>query len=446
MELVYRIRAERLDRHGRATVTADVHWAGQRLQQLSTGVKVAPTNWQPTKDRKVNTREAGANGKNVLLADFAKKITKVFTQALEQERTEAQVTAGELKAAIAPPPAAAADAPAAPQPTDQLLSVLHQRWQEENAGLNRNSLRRYDQVVGHLKRFRPELRLGQLTRKVVAEYQVHTQRAGVADSSFGTHVKWLREAHRTAGLNPPRWLTHKAPESRPISLTQEEFQRLVAHEFRPSQKHLAEERDVFVLQTLLLLRDSDVRRLRPGYVRELTLLVGQAPVLVAGLPQQKTKEELAVPLPPLAESIWRRWVGKLPVVAQQNRNARMKDMAAAVGLTREIVKVRWVGGQMHEASLPLSEALTSHAARHTGADMILAGSGDRTLVEIALGHVNYVYGHDSIYRYGPQLLKAWQQVLGPLASVGSAEICQRSSSTSSELTPKNAETEASFAA
>jgi len=43
MELVYRIRPERLDRHGRATITADLHWGNQRLQ-FSTGVKVLPAN------------------------------------------------------------------------------------------------------------------------------------------------------------------------------------------------------------------------------------------------------------------------------------------------------------------------------------------------------------------------------------------------------------------
>lgn len=41
MELVYRIREERLDRYGRATVTAAIHWGSQRLQlSMGTGVKV----------------------------------------------------------------------------------------------------------------------------------------------------------------------------------------------------------------------------------------------------------------------------------------------------------------------------------------------------------------------------------------------------------------------
>lgn len=77
-------------------------------------------------------------------------------------------------------------------------------------------------------------------------------------------------------------------------------------------------------------------------------------------------------------------------MAQQNRNTRMKDMAA-VGPTREVMRIRWVNEKPHETPLPLCQALTSHAARHTGADLVLAGlGGDRNLGEIALGHVNKV--------------------------------------------------------
>jgi integrase len=431
MELVYRIREERLDRHGRATVTADIHWGSGRLQ-LSTGVKVLPSNWQPTKKQQVNTREADANGKNLALTRFAEKIGKLFTLANGNAKEESAITADELRAAVKLGAADAAPVVVELAPTEHTLVALHLKWQQENAALSAKPLRRYVQVVNHVEKFRKNLTLGQLTRKLVADYQVYTQKNGVADSTFRNHVKFLREAFRTAGLNPPTWLKHRPPDSRPLSLTTEEFRRLLTHPFTASQRPLAEERDAFVMQTLLFLRDSDLRRLRPGYVKEMTLLVGQPPVLIASMPQKKTKEELAVPLCPLAAQLWEHYGGKLPVVTQQNRNTRMKDMAAAVGLTREVVKVRWVGGEMHETALPLCQALTSHAARHTGADLLLVGSGgDRNLVEIALGHVNHVYGHDSIYRYGPQLLAAWAQVLAGIDTVGRGGICQRQDGTSS---------------
>ena len=150
-------------------------------------------------------------------------------------------------------------------------------------------------MAGHLARFKPNLTIGELTRKQVADYRHYTQREGVADSTFRNHVKWLREAFRTAGLNPPKWLAYQAPELHPLALTANEFRRLVQHAFTPSERPLADERDVFVLQTLLLLRDSDMRRLRPGYVREMGVLLGQPPVLVASMPQKKRASRLCCP-------------------------------------------------------------------------------------------------------------------------------------------------------
>ena len=51
---------------------------------------------------------------------------------------------------------------------------LHLKWQQENAGLTAKPLRRYVQVMTHLENFRAGLTVGQLTRKLVADYQVFT--------------------------------------------------------------------------------------------------------------------------------------------------------------------------------------------------------------------------------------------------------------------------------
>lgn len=240
---------------------------------MSTGVKVAPANWQSTKKQQVNTREADANAKNLALAGIAEKIGRVFTLAAGQARAEAVIMPDELRGVLHP--AAAATAPVAPvAPADVPLAELHRRWQQENAGLAPNTLRRYQQVVTRLEAFHPGLTLAQLTRAMVATYQVYLQRQGLADATFVNHVKFLREAYRTAGLNPPAYLKFRTPDARRVVLTPDEFRHLVAFDFAPGHRPLADERDAFVFQALLLLRDSDLRRLRPGYVKEMPLLVG----------------------------------------------------------------------------------------------------------------------------------------------------------------------------
>jgi integrase len=177
--------------------------------------------------------------------------------------------------------------------------------------------------------------------------------------------------------------------------------------------YLARDRDVFLFQLLLLLRESDLRALQPHHVR-LHELPGWGPQLCIDLYQQKTGEPVLVPLPPLAATIWQHYNGRLPVLSNWHRNRSIRQMAEAAGLTREVVVVAFSGKTKHEAVLPVWDALTTHSARHTGATLLTwASDGDQTLKELALGHVsNSVYGSDSVERYGPRLLEAWQKILG----------------------------------
>lgn len=75
------------------------------------------------------------------------------------------------------------------------------------------------------------------------------------------------------------------------------------------------------------------------------------------------------------------------------------------------MRVRYIAGQPTEEVLPFYKVITTHTARHTGADMIvLSSGGDQDLKECALGHAT-VYRRDRLERYGPLLLKAWERVL-----------------------------------
>ncbi|MBF9223018.1 site-specific integrase [Hymenobacter ruricola] len=163
------------------------------------------------------------------------------------------------------------------------------------------------------------------------------------------------------------------------------------------------------MQTLLLLRDSDLRALRPHHVEPVALPGGTVPVVT--FRQAKTGDEVRLPLPPAAAAIWHAHRGALAVPTQQQRNRRMKQLARVAQLTRPFVRVQYVRGEPTEQVLPLYQVVTTHTARHTGADLLMLGSGgDSNLREKALGHAG-VYGHDALERYGPALLQAWAAVL-----------------------------------
>lgn len=126
---------------------------------------------------------------------------------------------------------------------------------------------------------------------------------------------------------------------------------------------------------------------------------------------------MLIPLAPTAAAIWQRCEGQLRLPTQQERNCRLKMLGQAVGLSREFVEVGFSGKTRTEQVQPLWQVITTHTARHTGAALLVLGSeGDQTLKEIALGHVSAsVYGYDTLARYGPRLLEAWEVALGQQA-------------------------------
>jgi nucleotide-binding universal stress UspA family protein len=57
--------------------------------------------------------------------------------------------------------------------------------------------------------------------------------------------------------------------------------------------------------------------------------------------------------------------------------------------------------QVEEEPLPLWQAITTHTPRHSGADLVLLGSGgDQNLKEVTLGHLagGLVYAYDTLDR------------------------------------------------
>ena len=236
---------------------------------------------------------------------------------------------------------------------------------------------------------------------------------GKRESAVQRHYTFLRECHRMVGRVVPKWLGKFTVRQgrRPTLRRAEVLALAAAADLAPD---LLAKRDAFLFQALLL-RDTDLRALKPHHVSAHEL-PGHGPTLCVELYQQKTSEPVLIPLPPAAAAIWQRYGGQLNLLSQQERNRRLKVLGQAVGLEREFVEVIFAGKNRSEQVYPMWQVLTTHTARHTGAGLLVLGSeGDQTLKEIALGHASAsVYGYDTLERYGPRLLDAWEAGLGPL--------------------------------
>ena len=402
MQLTFRQRTDKPDRQGRCYLFIDVTWPGQRAT-LATGVKCLPAHFAPSKARPIATKDPDNARLNARLANLQLKITKAATLA---ETNDESLTVAQLRTAVGATPRATA---AVVAPTMVTPADFHATWLTENQSSNRESARRYKQVVAHLDAFRPNWPVLTLTRADLASYLTYAADLGLVDSTTVKHIKFLRECFRLAGLAVPTWLKMQVRYGRSPALQAAELRQLLALPLF-EQDALEQERDLFLFQTLLLLRDSDLRQLRPHHVNEMDL-PGAGRVLVMSLRQVKTGDEVRLPLPPLAAAIWLKYEGQLPMKVQQYRNRHMKQLMERAKLTRPFVRVRYQQGEATEEVVPLWQVVTTHTARHTGADMIMLGSGgDSNLKEKALGHAS-VYGHDALERYGPLVLQAWAAVL-----------------------------------
>jgi integrase len=409
MNYTFRQLTSRPDSKGRCRVVLDVTWEGNR-EKLPTGVSCQPAHFRadaPQGKPLVVKPEPGHAALNTRLLGLVADLTDLFTKAQAHRQL---VSRAQVLALVAKP---GADTPAPDAPADPLLTELLQQWEEEHAQSSRDSRRRWLQVAGHLEAFHPGLRLSQLTKPFYIQYLAYLHAQGLSDSTVGKQVSFLRTCLRLAERHIPTWLQVKVRKGRPVALRREEFLTLAA--CQPPHPYLRREQERTLFQAQLLLRDSDFRQLRAYHVTEQDL-PGTGRVLVLEFHQKKTGDEVRLPLPPLAAAIWRSWQGQPPMITLQKRNEYIKELAQAAGLSRTFVRVRFRAGKPHEEPLPLYQAISTHTPRHTGADLVLWGSqGDQNLKEAALGHTSgsSVYGYDTLERYGPLFLQAWEQVGAP---------------------------------
>ncbi|MBC6606967.1 phage integrase SAM-like domain-containing protein [Hymenobacter sp. BT188] len=407
MKLTYRQWVNTPDKMGRCLIFLDIAWQGQRAR-LSTGVKCQPENFTPAKALKVQ-RELNKTQLNTRLADIEKTVLQVFNQAeaLNQPVVPAQLEAA-VKAIL--PRKKKLAAPEQEVAPEKSFAQLYALWQKEHPGQGTDAARRYQQVLGRLEDFHPGFTLAQLSKVTFYDYLGYLQQAGLSDSTIAGHVKFLRVCFLLSEQLVPSWLKFTAKYGRAASLRRDEFTLLLQLTDLPPYLQREKERTIF--QTQLLLRDSDLRKLKAHNVA-VEDVAGVGPIPVLRLYQTKTNEYLTLPLPPAAAQIWEAWQGKVPVVVQQKRNLFIKELAQRAGLERGHVRVRFKMGKPEEEVLPMWQAITTHTPRHTGADLVLWGSdGDQNLKELALGHTMGLsaYGYDSLERYAPLLLRAWQKV------------------------------------
>ena len=139
-------------------------------------------------------------------------------------------------------------------------------------------------------------------------------------------------------------------------------------------------RDVFLCGCYTAQRFSDYSRITKDMISE------DSGRKVVKLTQQKTGEQVIIPIRPELETILKKYDYTLPHTWEQKVNEHIKDIAKLAGIKEKVSYEEKKGGISVKQSLPKNQLIKTHTARRSGCtNMYLAGVPTIGIMKIS-GH------------------------------------------------------------
>ncbi|MBA9078345.1 phage integrase SAM-like domain-containing protein [Rufibacter quisquiliarum] len=406
----------KVNAQGKVSLQMVIHHRGPA--KLGIGLSIFPQYWDAAK-QKVTKKHPGHEAVNDTI-EQKRRIAEEIEQQIRTANGYATVEeiALEFAARTRPPKRERKKKEVAPVSVDMTMEAINLRWKKENSGfVSEHTLRKHNQVVASLEKFSPGITGPELDESFIKKYMKYLSGKGLAKGTIKKHAEFLKLAREAAGLGGKvKVLSVKVQHSIRPDLTMEELRAVIT---TPLDKlHLEIERDVFVFQMFVPLRESHFRKLKPHHLQYVTIQ-GQEEIPVIQTTQLKTETPVVIPLPPLALDIWNKYGGVLPFVSQQRRNAYIKKICLQAGLTRPIVQIKHKLKGFEEEVKPLWFLVSTYTTRHTAASLMLEVTGDESLSGWLLGHTNHgiagvtgVYAKKKAAKVLPAILEAWKEILG----------------------------------
>lgn len=233
-----------------------------------------------------------------------------------------------------------------------------------------------------------ELNFEDITIDLYDEYIRFFNSKSYSPNTIGRHIKHLKTIMRNArdeGLHSNVEIERKKFKTlkvdvQSVYLTEEELNRLYKLDLsgRPVLERV---RDVFLVGCYTAQRYSDYSRIKKDNVRFLDN--GR---MFINLIQQKTGEEVIIPVGPQLHHILKKYGYELPKTFEQKVNKNIKDIAKEAKITEPVQVEEIRGGMKKIKSVPKCDMIKTHTARRTGAtNMYLAGIPPLDIAKIT-GH------------------------------------------------------------
>lgn len=223
-----------------------------------------------------------------------------------------------------------------------------------------------------------------INEKWVEEFSRYFNSKKYSRNYFGTTISRLKavlhEGRKLGYHKSDFWreIHRETTETTEIALTTEECEKIIAldEELTEGERRA---RDLFALGYKTGARYSDISRLTSENIK------GDRIVFV----QQKTSQEVRLPVSPLVLEVFGRNGGKAPQLCSQYYNRLLKSVARKAGLDDLVEVVKSKGaGHSHEL-LPKWKLVSSHTARRSCVTALhLSGMAARDVMLIS-GHHSY---------------------------------------------------------
>lgn len=333
---------------------------------ISLGISVSPNSWNKELSR-VDGKSKDAKSINLTIANSEKAIKKAFAYGeLEDLSIEevANIYRKEMGLDLKDVKSKA-----------ELFIPFFQMWATTSFGKHnatRQTLyqfRVFKEFIGKL-----EPTFNDINYNVYIKFVTYLQNKGYKPNMIGTFIKSLKaamsEAYKRGLHNNIAFQNFEKPceNATTVALTKEEVDKIYAASLSGAMEKA---RDLFIIGCYTGMRFSDYSRLlAEDAEREFIVKI-----------QQKTKNEVCIPIHPRVRTILKKWNGS-PRIPQQKVNLFIKSICAQVGINT-LVDVVENGKIVQKQKW---ELVSTHTARRTAATNLLLSGASIHEVQKFLGH------------------------------------------------------------
>lgn len=224
--------------------------------------------------------------------------------------------------------------------------------------------REYARTFEYLQQFEKhiERRLDfpDLDKALLQQFVAYLQSLNLATNTIAHKIislkALLHEAVERELTDNTRWqgFRHVTEDTESVALDETELERIRRCNLS-RHPHLAEIRDLFLLECWTGLRFSDIIRLRPEHI--------QGDLIV--IQQQKTNNYVTIPIHPVFREIWNRYGGIPLTISNQKFNDHIKDVCKAARLRESVLKSITKGGKKITTKYEKWQLVSSHTGRRS---------------------------------------------------------------------------------